>query len=257
MGQGHGANGVVVEARGHVRLLRLARPEKLNALDPMTSIRCRDFFRAAADDPDVRAVIVTGTGDRAFCAGFDLSTVAAGAFEQWDVSIGGLTKDVLFPKPVICAVNGLAYGGGCELVLASDLRVAVPSATFAFPEVRHGLIAGGGGTVRLPDQIPWAVASEMLLRSRILRADEALTYGLLNAVVPAADLMDTAWAWAEDLAERSPQALRYTKESMWRSRGMDMVNALELEERYSALVQRSDEAKRGVDAFVRRQRERG
>ncbi len=256
MNETDGAEGMVVEARGYVRLLRLARPEKLNALDRATSIRCRDFFRSAAEDPDVRVVIMTGSGDRAFCAGFDLSTVESGAFDQWDVSVGGLAKDVLFPKPVICAINGLAYGGGFELVLASDLRVAVPSASFALPEVRHGLIAGGGGTVRLPDQIPWAVASEMLLRSRVLHADEAMAFGLVNAVVAPPELMDTAWAWAEELAERSPQALRYTKESMWRSRGMDVINALELEERYSALVQHSDEAKRGVEAFVKRRRYR-
>ncbi len=243
---------VCVERRGAVALLRFNRPERLNALDLDTSRRCRAFFRAAADDDEIRVVVVTGTGERAFCAGFDVKTVPEGAFERWDVSVGGLTKDIHFPKPVIAAVNGLAFGGGFEVMLACDLRLAVPSARFAFPEVRLGLMAGGGGTVRLPDNLPWAIAAEMLLRGRVLEADEALRFGLVNAIVPPEELLDAAWGWADEIAAFSPPALHATKESMRRAHGISIDDALQFEEGFSRLLQMSDDARRTVEAFLAR-----
>lgn len=242
--------GVRVETRGGVRLVRLERPERLNALDRATSAACRDVFAEAARDDDIRVVIVTGSGDRAFCAGSDLKAAHEAGSERADVSIGGITKDVALFKPVIAAINGLAFGGGLEIVLACDLRIAVPTATFAAPEVKVGLIAGGGGVVRLADNLPWAIASEMLLRARVLTADEALRFGLINAVVEPDELLSTAWRWAAEMAAFGPLALRTSKEAMWRTRGTDLFTALEVEERYSDIVKLSADAKEGIDAFV-------
>lgn len=238
---------IETEQRGHVRLLRINRPDRLNALDYKTNVACKEFFREANEDPDVRVIIVTGTGDRSFCAGSDLKD---GANESTDTSVGGITKDVHIFKPVIAAVNGLAYGGGLEIMLACDLRVAVPTARFAVPEVKVGLFAGGGGTVRLAYNVPWAIASEMHLRGRALGAEEALRFGLINAIAEPENLLDTAWEWADEMASYAPRGMRAAKEVQWRSRGMDLVSALEVEQEYSRGVKASQDATEGVTAFV-------
>lgn len=238
---------IETEQRGHVRLLRINRPDRLNALDYKSNVACKEFFREASADPDVRAIIVTGTGPRAFCAGSDLK---AGANESTDTSVGGITKDVHIFKPVIAAVNGLAYGGGLEIMLACDLRLSVPTARFAVPEVKVGLFAGGGGAVRLAYNVPWAIASEMHLRGRALDAKEALQFGLINAVVEPYDLLPTAWEWADEVASYAPLGIRAAKEMQWRSRGMDLIGALEIEQEYSRGVKASQDAQEGVDAFV-------
>lgn len=238
---------IETEGRGSVRLLRINRPERLNALDEATNSACKDFFQAAAEDEAVRATIVTGTGDRAFCAGSDLK---AGANQPVKYSVGGITKDVHLFKPVIAAVNGLAFGGGLEIMLACDLRIAVPTATFAVPEVKVGMFAGGGGAVRLAYNLPWAIASEMHLRGRILDAEEALHFGLINAIVDPDELLPTAWGWAEEVANNAPLAVQATKEVQWRSRGMDLISALEVEQQYSTIIKASEDAKEGVEAFI-------
>lgn len=247
-------SGIETEGRGHVRLLRFTRPARLNALDAETNAACRDVLRGWSEDDDVRAIIVTGAGDRAFCAGSDLKAMQEAGGEEGGVSIGGLTKDVLLFKPVIAAVNGLAYGGGLEVVLACDIRLAVATARFALPEPKVGLIAGGGGVVRLRDNLPWAVASDVLLRGRVLDAEEALRHGLINEIVEPSVLVDTAWDWAEEIASLAPLAVRATKEAMWRTRGMDLQTALSVEQNYLDLVKRTRDAKEGVDAFVEQRR---
>jgi len=264
--------GVELDRQGPIWIIRINRPSHLNALDPESSSECLAYFREGVDDSSLRVVIVTGAGERSFCAGFDLSAMnypagnedsavggsvkegSASSGGEGGVSVGALTKDIYFPKPVIAAVNGLAYGGGLELMLACDLRIAVPHATFALPEVGLGLIAGGGGTVRLPSQIPWAIAAEVLMLGRVLSADEALDLGLINRIVEPDDLLPAAIDLAGELARRSPDALRYTKASMWRSRGMTIADALELEQGYSELVQRSAEAQQGVASFFEKRR---
>lgn len=240
---------IEIESRGHTRLLRIARPSRLNALDQEASAASRDAFRRWADDDDVRAIIITGEGNRSFCVGSDLKAMR-GTGERDRVSIGGITKDVLVFKPVIAAVNGLAFGGGLEIVLACDLRLAVPTARFGLPEPKVGLIAGGGGTARLQDNLPWAIAADVLLRGRVLDADEALHFGLINAIVEPDKLIPTAWEWANEVASLAPLAIQATKEAMWRSRGMDLQTALSVEQNYSDLVKRSEDAKEGVHAFI-------
>lgn len=236
---------------GPVAEVRIDRRERLNALDDAASARLREIWRELAARAEVRAAIVTAAGERAFCAGADLKDGHV-APRVDPPPVGGLTKDLPLFKPVIAAVNGLAYGGGLELMLATDLRVAVPEATFALPETRWGLIPGGGGTVRLPYNVPWAIASEMILRGRVLDAEEALRFGLVNALAPRAELLDVARGWAHEIAARGPFATRTAKEVMWRSRGMDPDVALRMEERFSYATHVGAEAAEGVAAFAER-----
>ncbi len=246
---------IEVETRGRTAVVTLNRPERLNALDEEHNSRLLKVWRELAASSSIRAVVITGAGDRAFSAGFDLKSVADG-YPLDPTPVGGLTKGIDFWKPVIAAVNGLAYGGGLEIVLASDLRVAAAHATFAVPEVRWGLIPGGGGAVRLPYNVPYAIAADMVLRGRVLSAEEALRFGLVNAVVPAEDVRDTALEWAQQVAEMGPLAVRTAKETMLRTRGMDIPNALRLEERMSYAVQVSEDAAEGVRAFAGRRQPR-
>jgi enoyl-CoA hydratase/carnithine racemase len=246
---------VGVEINHGVAVVCIDRPDRLNALDAAANERLVDVWTQLHADDSVRVCIVTGTGDRAFCAGSDLKAAAEGSVVLDPAPVGGLTKGQPFFKPVVAAVNGLAYGGGLELMLATDLRIAVPAATFALPEVRWGLIAGGGGLVRLPFNLPWAIASEMVLRGRVLTADEAWRFGLINAIVEADKLMATALDWAREIAELSPIACRTSKETMWRSRGMDPDAALLFEERMSYAVQMQPDAAEGLTAFAARRTE--
>jgi E-phenylitaconyl-CoA hydratase len=237
-----------IEVDDYVATVTIDRQDRLNALDPASSEEMQRFWQSMRTDKKIRVAIVTGAGERAFSAGFDIKWAARG-FDLDMVPVGGLTKEIDLFKPVIAAVNGLAYGGGCELMLATDLRVAVPEATFALSEVRWGVIPGGGGCVRLPYQLPWAIANEMILRGRVLTAEEAERHGLVNAIVPREQLMDTAREWAQELVAKGPIAIRTAKEIMWRSRGMDPNAALRLEERFSYAAQVSEDGREGIRAF--------
>lgn len=236
---------------GPVALITLDREERLNALDDDANADLRRIWLTLNEENSVRAVIITGAGERAFSAGFDLRAAASG-YELDPPPIGGFTKGLPFYKPVIAAVNGLAYGGGLEIVLASDLRYAVPDATFALPEVRWGLLPGGGGTVRLPRNLPWAIAADVIFGGRVLTAEEAERFGLINGVVEREQLLEVALAKARAIAELGALAVRTAKESMWRSLGMDPDSALRFEERMSYSVQMSDDAKHRVQSFGKR-----
>lgn len=240
-----------MEVAQRVATITIDRQERLNALDSESSGRMQQMWEQVRRDKAIRVAIVTGAGERAFCAGFDLKSAGDGV-ELDPPPVGGLTKGEPLFKPVIAAVNGLAYGGGLELMLATDLRVAAAHATFAVPETRWGLIPGGGGCVRLPYQVPWAVANEMILRGRVLDAAEAQRWGLVNAVCEQERLLEVAGEWARELAGKGPLALRSAKEVMWRSRGMDPDAALRFEERMSYAAEVSEDAHEGVRAFAER-----
>ena len=200
--------------RGAVLEITIDRP-KANAIDAATSRDLGSALTAFRDDPGLRVAIVSGAGERFFSAGWDLKAAAAGAEQGADHGPGGfagLTELFDLDKPVIAAVNGLAAGGGFELALACDLIVAAEHAEFFLPEVNIGMIADAGGNLRLPRRIPRAVAMEMLLTGRRMDAAEALRWGLVNAVVPGAQLMGKARALAAKIAAAAPLATAAVKE---------------------------------------------
>ncbi|MFD3701903.1 crotonase/enoyl-CoA hydratase family protein [Nocardia sp. NPDC058658] len=205
---------VLVEQRGHVLVIVLNRPQAMNSVDAELSTGVGEALERADADPQIRAVVLTGAGERAFCAGADLKALSRGesilaaGHEDW-----GLAGYVRHPisKPTITAVNGFALGGGTELVLASDLAVAAETATFGLPEVARGLFAAAGGAFRLPEQLPRKVAMEMILTGEPITAARALELGLINRVVPAADVLDAALALAERIAENAPLAVQASK----------------------------------------------
>ena len=204
-----------VRARGADGVLevRLDRP-KANAIDLKTSRIMGDVFAAFRDDPDLRVAIITGTGEKFFCPGWDLKAAAAGDAVDGDYGVGGFAglqelRDL--NKPVIAAVNGICCGGGLEWALSADMILAAEHATFALPEIRSGTVADAA-SIKLPKRIPYHVAMEMLLTGRWLRADEALRWGLVNRVHPADGLMAEAWELARLLASGPPLVYAAIKE---------------------------------------------
>src|SRR5438093_10050470 len=192
------------EMRGQVLVVTLNRPERRNALDMATIRGIGEAFTEAEHDDAVRAVVLAGAGDRAFCAGMDLKDFAEAAGGGDDAAASDEPGvDALlfrfFPKPVVAAVNGAAVAGGFELVLACDVVVAAEHATFGLPEVKRGLVPGGGGT-RLSNRLPFAIALELGLTGDTIDASRAAALGLVNYVVPGPEVLDAAIALAERIA---------------------------------------------------------
>ncbi|RXR29519.1 crotonase/enoyl-CoA hydratase family protein [Sphingobium fluviale] len=211
------ANGVLQSARDdHVLVLRIHRPEARNAINVEVAMALGDALDAADRDPDIRAIIITGAGDKAFCAGADLKSVAARQpvipqderRKAW--GFAGVVNHPI-SKPLIAAVNGFAMGGGTEIVLACDLAVASDTATFGLPEVKRGLLAAAGGAFRLVQQVPHKIAMEILLTGDPVSADQALNFGLVNAVVSADALMDRAMDLARRIAVNAPLSVQASK----------------------------------------------
>ena len=208
------ATAVLTERRGHVLLVTLNRPEARNAVNGDLTLGLGTALEEAEHDPEVRVVVLTGAGEQSFCAGADLKAISRGeslnppGTEAW--GFAGMVQHPV-SKPVIAAVNGNALGGGTELVLAADLAVAAEHAQFGLPEVKRGLIAAAGGVIRLPAQVPAKVAMRMILTGDPVTADEALRWGLVNEVVPAADLLPAALALAENIAANAPLSVQHSK----------------------------------------------
>lgn len=208
------ADAVLVERDDHVLLVVLNRPEARNAVNGPLTLGIGSALEQAEHDPDIRAVVLTGAGGISFCAGADLKAIARGeslnppGTEAW--GFAGVVNHPI-SKPVVAAVNGTAFGGGTELVLAADLAVAADTATFGLPEVRRGLIAAAGGLVRLPEQLPRKVAMQLILTGQPIDAVTALRWGLVNEVVPADRLLETALALAHQIAANAPLAVQASK----------------------------------------------
>jgi crotonobetainyl-CoA hydratase len=201
-----------VTREGHVLTVTIARPDVMNAIHPPASSELSRVFDEFVADPELWVAIVTGKGDKAFCAGNDLKYQAAGGKLEWPASgFGGLTARFDNPKPVIAAVNGLAMGGGFEIVLSCDIVVAAEHALFALPEPRVGLAALAGGMQRLPRQIPLKHAMGMLLTGRRVPAEEGMRIGFVNEVVPQGQAWIAARRWAEAILECSPVSVRTSK----------------------------------------------
>ncbi len=259
------SDSVRVERRGHVLEVTLDRP-KVNAVDIPTSQALARAFAELRDDPELRVGIITGAGERVFSAGWDLKALNSGdtKLDNWweadygDGGFAGLTENWRLNKPVIAALNGLAIGGGFEIALGCDLIIAAEHVEFGLPEMPLGIVPDAGALQRLPRRLPYAIAVEMLLLGRRMTAQEAAHYGLINKVVPKADLMGTARAWANQLAEAAPLAMQTVKE---------VLRAIECEPLETAFgkmrtgdlpvyrsMLKSEDASEGVKAFVEKRK---
>ncbi|REJ77174.1 MAG: enoyl-CoA hydratase [Acidobacteria bacterium] len=225
---------VRVEDRGRVRIVTIDRPEVMNALHPPAQVEMSRVFDDFARNEESWIAILTGAGDKAFSAGNDLKFQArhgAAAVSSGRLGarggFGGITSRNDLYKPVIAAVNGFALGGGFEMALACDILVAAENARFGLPEPRVGLLAAAGGVHRLPRQLPYHVAMGMLLTGRQVDAQEAFRIGLVNEVVPQAELLDAALRWADQILEGAPLSIRATKECVVRGLELDLDQALD------------------------------
>lgn len=228
------------EVEGHVAWITLDRPEVLNAIDPESHAELVDAWKRFRDDDALRVAVLTGTGPKAFCAGVDLkrmgefyeSTPAAHRVEIWnrEPGIGGITRNLDVGKPVLAAINGICLGGGLELALACDLRIASANATFGLPEVKWAIIPGQGGTQRLPRAIPPAVALEMILTAQPIDAARALSLGLVSQVHPLPDLHRAAGALAASIAAQPPKAVRQALAAVRGGLSLSLEDGLRLEQ---------------------------
>jgi crotonobetainyl-CoA hydratase len=207
-------SGALVTRRGNVVVITINRPEARNAVNAAVSIAVGDAMEEAQQDPEVRVVVITGAGDKSFCAGADLKALAKGENllhpDQPKWGFAGYVRHFI-DKPTIAAVNGTALGGGTELALASDLVVAGESAKFGLPEVKRGLIAAAGGVFRLVDQLPRKVALELMFTGDPMSSADALKWGLINQVVPDGAELDAALALAERITVNAPLAVQASK----------------------------------------------
>ena len=202
-----------VEKDGKLWVITLNRPERMNAIHSPAHFELEEIFNEFSTDPDAWVAIITGSGERAFCAGNDLRYQAEGGkLERNPMGFAGLTSRFDLKKPIIAAVNGVAMGGGFEIALACDLIIASENARFALPEPKVGLAALAGGMHRLPRQIGMKRAMGMMLTGRTVEAQEGLSLGFVNEVVAHQDLMESAKKWAESIMECSPTSVRTTKD---------------------------------------------
>ncbi|MHC2626139.1 enoyl-CoA hydratase/carnithine racemase [Bradyrhizobium huanghuaihaiense] len=245
---------VLYEKRGAIAYVTVDRPKVLNALNVPTWQDLRTAFEAAQNDPAVRGVILTGAGDKAFIAGADISGLAqASAIEAEQSSrFGQEVLDLIenLGKPVIAAINGFALGGGCETAMACTIRIAVEHAKFGQPEVKLGLLPGGGGTQRLPRLIGKGRALQLILSGGIISAQEAYRIGLVNEIVPASDLIPRAEAILSEIAANAPLAVKFALEAT--NKGMDTSQSegLALEASYFGLCAGTEDKKEGTSAFL-------
>jgi enoyl-CoA hydratase/carnithine racemase len=247
---------VIYSKRGHVAYVTFNRPERMNALDAHSHAELIEIFDDFERDADAWLAIITGAGDRAFCAGNDLKATAQASANGErrvgaDARFAAITRGYQCSKPLIAAVNGVAAGGGFEIALACDVVIAADSARFGLPEPRVGLIAGAGGIHRLTRQIPLKLAMGMLMTGRLIDGEEGRRLGFVNEVVPAAQLMDAAERWASEMLECSPLLLQLTKESAQAGFGLpiDEAIALDWEERIPRMLASQDYVE-GPKAFA-------
>ncbi len=245
---------VLYEKQGGIAVVTVNRPKVLNALNTPTWADLRTAFEDARDDEAVRGVILTGAGDKAFIAGADISELAqASAIQAEQASrFGQGVLDLVenLGKPVIAAVNGFALGGGCETAMACTIRIAVESARFGQPEVSLGLVPGGGGTQRLPRLVGKGRALQLILSGEMISAQEAHRIGLVNEIVPAAELITRAEAILQKIASNAPIAVKFALEAANKGMETSQSEGLLLEASYFGLCAATDDKKEGTTAFL-------
>jgi len=254
---------LVYEKRNHIGYLTLNRPEAHNAVDPETVLELVAAWEDYRDDEDLRCIIITGTGDASFCAGADLAKLIplfTGARQpetdadrqiQADptISMRAFLRDFDLFKPIVAAINGNAIAGGFELLYAADIRVASKNARFGLQEVKWSIFPAGGSTVRLPRQIPYARAMEMLLTGEMIDAGQALQWGFVNRVVPSDRLMEEAQKYAEIIIKNGPLAVQNVKKAVLENTGMSVQDGLNQEMELAVPVFLSRDAQEGPRAF--------
>ena len=256
---------LIYEKRDGVAIVRFNRPDRRNALSPQLMVLLADAWKDFRADDSLRVAILTGEGDKAFCAGGDLNllmplfTGARQPEDEWDrrlmENVGDTMATALLRpfelyKPIVAAINGFALAGGSEILQSTDIRVASSNASFGLSEVQRGLVPGGGSMVRLPRQIPYCKAMEILLLGDRMSAEEAHRIGFVNEVVEPERLMPRALEIAERLAKNAPLALRKIKEAVIRTNGMPLEQAYEIEHECAAVVMTSQDAREGPKAFM-------
>lgn len=250
---------ILVEDHGPVRLITINRPGKMNSLDFAANDALVEAFRSFESSEDARVAVVTGAGDKSFCAGADLKTYTmdfanrpAPEFRRRFTDgpgFGGITRNLDIYKPIVAAVNGFAISGGFELALACDIRFCSPNAEFALQDVRWGFHACDGGLIRLPQIVGLGHAMEIVLSGERVNADHAHRIGLVNRIYPHAELVERTLAYAQMLASRSPLAQSFAKDVMKRSVGLPMDEALRMESRSFYDLGRTEDLAEGTTSF--------
>lgn len=246
---------ILYDRRDQLAIICLNRPEKFNTLSLEMILALSDTFTNMDSQPNPRAVILTGAGDKAFCAGIDIGDPAAVTAPNSEREVAERAQTLCSQiescgVPVIAAVNGIAAGSGCELALACHLRIAAADAQFSLPETGLGTIAASGRTQRLAREIGEGSALEMLLLSRAVSAEEALQFGLINRVAPAAELLAQAEVLAQEIARLAPLAIRACLEAVTQGNQLPLVEGLELEARLFAGLFSTDDVREGTSAFL-------
>ncbi len=252
---------ILYEKRGRVAYITINRPEARNAVDPETMQELSNAWIDFRDDDDLWIGVLTGAGDKSFSAGADLKTLIPrltgaipGGGQAIQGGFGGITSGFDCWKPMIAAVNGHCFAGGFEMMLSCDLRIASENAVFGLTEVSWGIIPAAGGTQRLPRSIPLAKAMELILTARRISAGEAFDIGLINKVVPQAELMNEVERWIATLLERGPLALRAAKQAILQGLNMTLDEGMQLEQRLMAGLLQTEDAREGPLAFAQKRK---
>lgn len=264
MNEPNAAPHLLVEQQGHILTLTMNRPEARNALSPELCCRLADAYREFAEDDNLRVMVLTGAGDKAFCSGGDLAltlpllTGARSPENNWDHQILNdpqiMNTSVLrhfdVDKPIIAAINGACLAGGMETMLASDIRISTRTAKFGLPEAKRGLIPFAGSLVRLPRQLPHAVAMEILLTGDLVNAERAHSLGLINHITEAENVLPMAMAMAERIAANAPIALREIKRTIRLASGSSFAEGFALEDQAKSIVMATEDAREGPLSFM-------
>jgi enoyl-CoA hydratase len=259
---------LLFEVRNHIAYMTLNRPQVHNSINPELMVQLAEAWERVNADDDIRIAIVTGAGDKAFCAGADLgrliplTTGARPAEDEWDEKIlankhyagAALLRGYDVYKPVIAAVNGFCIAGGMELMLATDMRVAAEHSSFGLQEAKWALIPAGGSLPRLPRQMPFCEAMEILLTGNRIDAEKAWRLGLINYVVPAAQVMAKAEELATTIVANGPLAVRKIKEAVLRCSGRPLDEGFKIENEIAREVFSSEDAREGPRAFMEKRK---